>query len=115
MTPPISDFIVSPSPFIGATNESSDGSAKPRINGNGKRVSKAYHGYQPSWANTKANKLQNQWNYYQNHSNNGFHSFHQNRNSLYSNNADSDDEDIDNELDINQWKNNSENKQCIFL
>ncbi len=41
VTPPISDdFIVSPSPCIGATNESSDGNAKPINGSNGKRVCK---------------------------------------------------------------------------
>ncbi len=58
VTPPISDdFIVSPSPFIGATNESSDGSAKPRINGNGKRVSK------PTMAISRVGPTQKRINY----------------------------------------------------
>merc|ERR1712176_1452729 len=70
VTPPITDnygdnyFIASPSPFVTMKEDDGLNIINGHHNNNKRRVSKAYHGYQPSWA--KSNKLHNQFSYYNN-------------------------------------------------
>merc|ERR1712176_1090191 len=64
VTPPLDDdiFMITPSPFYNAktSNAANDGNSKPII------ASKAYHGYQPSWASSdhKINIVTNQFSYF---------------------------------------------------
>eukprot|EP00483_Globobulimina_turgida_P006363 UN06373 len=123
---------MSPSPFPDIYGDTTrNGNSKPIINGGnnnklvvgsdgnknmGRRVSKAFHGYQPSWANSKTNKLQNTWSYYP--MNSAYNPSYNNMNNArrLSIGADSDDDEIDDQLDFTKTKSfeTNQEKTSIF-